>query len=248
MKYSKEEVLKFANSYKFKSYQKIRLPYGIEIEGTNLDEMADTVLQRDLSGKSVVDIGCNYGYFCHEAKKRNAKEVIGVEINKETARIARKITDIIGDNVKIIDGIDKLNTNKIYDIILLLNVVHHLNDPFQFIERLSKKCKQLVIEFPTPNDEAFIVRNNGSKIKFASLNIFDKVFYKIKLIFIRFVFTHLGKSYGVIGVGNINYHNCFYFNRKSFDYAFLVHNKIFKKITYKASPRFPHRLIAFCSV
>lgn len=248
MKYSKKQILKFASSYKFKNYQKIILPYGIEIDGIDLQETADMILPKDLKGKSVVDIGCNYGYFCHEAKKRNAKEVIGVEISKETARIARKIADIIGDNVKIVDSVDKLNANRTYDIILLLNIVHHLDNPFQFIKNLSKKCRKLIIEFPTPCDESFIMRNKGSKINFADLNIISKVMYKAKLLFMRFIFKHLNNHYGIMGVGRINYHNCFYFNKKSFDYTFLVHNRIFKNVTYKASPRFPNRLIAFCSV
>src|SRR3989338_6723303 len=189
MKYSKDQILKFVSSYKFKNYQRITLPYGIEIDGIDLHETADMILPKDLKGKSVVDVGCQYGYFCHEAKKRNAKEVIGVEIDKENARIARKITDIIGDKVKIAGNIDELD--KTYDIVLLLNVAHHLEDPIQFIKNLSKKCKTLVIEFATPIDESFIIRNKGFKINFAGLNIISKVIYKAKLLFMHFIFKYL---------------------------------------------------------
>ena len=247
MKYSKKQILEFVNSSKFKNYQKITLPYGIVIDGADLHNTADVLLPKDLKGKSVADIGCNYGYFCHEAKKRGAKEVIGIEINKETARTARKIADIIGDGVKIEDNINNLG-NKTYDIILLLNVTHHLEDPVKFIRDISKKCRSLVVEFPTPCDESFIIRDKGVKISFAKLNIIGKILYKAKLFLRRRVFGYIDNHYGIIGVGSIGYDNCFYFNKKAFDYTFLVHNKIFKKICYKTSPRFPKRLIAFCSV
>src|SRR4029077_12473449 len=35
---------------------------------------------RDLSGKSVLDIGCNSGFFGMEMKKRNADRVVGIDI------------------------------------------------------------------------------------------------------------------------------------------------------------------------
>ena len=121
-------------------------------------------------------------------------------------------------------------------------------DQVKLIRDISKKCRSLVVEFPTPCDESFIIRDKGVKISFAKLNIIGKILYKAKLFLRRRVFGYIDNHYGIIGVGSIGYDNCFYFNKKAFDYTFLVHNKIFKKICYKTSPRFPKRLIAFCSV
>lgn len=204
---------------------------------------ADLIFEEDLTDKSIVDVGCNQGHFCIEAKRRNAKEVIGIENNKEISNITK---EKVNKNIKIISSIDELD-NKIYDIILLMNVTHHIGNPIQIINDLSKKCKQLIVEFPTISDEAFIIRNKG-RVDFPNLSFVNKVLYKIRLTFMQFLFRHLDKHYGIIGVGNIDYHNCFYFNKKSFDYTFLTHNKTFRRIEYKQSPRFPNRLIAFCTI
>ena len=69
-----EEYVKKAN---FKGYQKIILPYGIEINGVDYQDVADLIFSENLSGKSVLDVGCNYGFFCHEAKRRNAGKSVG---------------------------------------------------------------------------------------------------------------------------------------------------------------------------
>src|SRR4051794_24568346 len=44
----------------------------------------------DLTGKRVLDIGCNEGVFCAVFAKRGAKEVMGIDRNKSALDFARQ--------------------------------------------------------------------------------------------------------------------------------------------------------------
>ena len=243
------EIQEFVKNTKFKGYQGITLPYGVQIQGENLKDTADFIFPKSLKRKSVLDIGCNYGYFCHEAKKRGANEVVGLEVNKKTAKIAKKISSLIGDGVEIINGdIKNLDFKKRFDIILLLNVIHHLINPFEIMEKISKICNDVVIvELPSPSDEGFLARTGKYTKKFIDMNIYEKIVYKATLCFKQQLFKTLQK-YPLAMIGDVEYHNTFYFNKKAFYNSFVIHHKLFKKVIFKDSVQKPHRIIAFCKV
>lgn len=47
----------------------------------------------DLHGKSVVDLGCGYGWFCRVARERGATQVTGVDISEKMLARAAELTD-----------------------------------------------------------------------------------------------------------------------------------------------------------
>ena len=46
----------------------------------------------DLTGKSVVDLGCGYGWFCRAARELGASEVTGVDISEKMLARAAELT------------------------------------------------------------------------------------------------------------------------------------------------------------
>jgi ribosomal protein L11 methylase PrmA len=48
----------------------------------------------DWNGKSVLETGCHWGYFCFEIKKEYAKNVVGTDISEETLEVARTIRNL----------------------------------------------------------------------------------------------------------------------------------------------------------
>ncbi|GIO60509.1 class I SAM-dependent methyltransferase [Paenibacillus cineris] len=47
----------------------------------------------DLQGKSVLDLGCGFGWHCRYAREQHAAEVVGVDISAKMLESARKQTD-----------------------------------------------------------------------------------------------------------------------------------------------------------
>jgi tRNA (mo5U34)-methyltransferase len=70
----------------------------------------EAVLPADLTGKTVLDIGCNAGFYSIEMKRRGAKRVLGIDSDDRYLAQARLACDALGQ-----DGIEFRNLS-IYDV------------------------------------------------------------------------------------------------------------------------------------
>ena len=76
-------------------YQKISLSNGVEIPG-KIDSSERLPLLRTamIEGRSVLDIGCNSGYYCLWAKRQGASRVVGIDIDEHRLKQAETIAQI----------------------------------------------------------------------------------------------------------------------------------------------------------
>jgi 2-polyprenyl-3-methyl-5-hydroxy-6-metoxy-1,4-benzoquinol methylase len=81
-------------------YQKIELPYGLATSGKDRSQTSDMIFADSIKGKSVLDIGCCLGYFCHEAIRRGASRVVGIDVDENRIRQARQIADCLGMDIE----------------------------------------------------------------------------------------------------------------------------------------------------
>lgn len=85
-----------------------------------------------LSGKAVLDIGCNEGFFCIEAVRQGASRVVGIDLRKEFVESARKrcpeATFIQGSWWKIPD--------EKFDCIFFLSAIHYEPDAKALLRKL----------------------------------------------------------------------------------------------------------------
>lgn len=81
-------------------------------------------LPEDLTGKRVLDIGCNEGFFCHQALARGASYVLGVDSNPDIIEKAKqRVPDA---NFRTTSWWD-IPEEK-FDIILFLSAIHYEMD------------------------------------------------------------------------------------------------------------------------
>src|SRR5690349_12755302 len=93
------------------------------------EKLARIMFPRDLRGKRVLDLGCNEGFFCIEAKRRGAAYVLGIDANPkaiEQAR-ARATSEGLDLDFSVCDFRDAPNGP--FDLILLLSALHYADDP-----------------------------------------------------------------------------------------------------------------------
>ena len=88
-------------------------------------------LPADLSGRTVLDIGCNGGFYAIEMKRRNAARVLAIDIDEDYLRQARFAADVVGLNIDFaqMSVYDVASLNERFDLVLFLGVLYHLRHP-----------------------------------------------------------------------------------------------------------------------
>ncbi len=90
----------------------------------------------DIKGKTVLDIGSNTGFFAFSLIEKGAKRVICYEGNKKHAEFIMRSANClnIGNNkIKVVPNYYNFRRTTIHDkvdIVLLMNVLHHLGDDY----------------------------------------------------------------------------------------------------------------------
>lgn len=132
-------------------YQRVELPHGRIVGVRDRSSTATAVLPADLAGKSVLDIGCNYGALCFDAKKRGAARVVGVDVNADSLRRARLLAQCLGSDAEFTyHDIERQPFTESFDYVLCLNVLHHVKDPLSLLDNLIKITRErLALEVAT---------------------------------------------------------------------------------------------------
>lgn len=85
----------------------------------------------DLSGKTVLDIGCNAGFHSIEMKKRGALKVVGIDSDEDYLAQARFAAEVSGVEIELrktsVYEVEKLNER--FDLVLFMGVLYHLRHP-----------------------------------------------------------------------------------------------------------------------
>src|SRR2546421_790525 len=111
-------------------------------------EVIQRCLPADLSGKSVLDVGCNGGFYCGEVKRRGARRVLGVDGQRQHVRQALFVRKVLGLDLEFrrfsVYDLDPATIGA-FDITLALGLVYHLKHLVLALERLYDVTKELLI-------------------------------------------------------------------------------------------------------
>jgi tRNA (mo5U34)-methyltransferase len=97
-------------------------------------------LPADLRGKTVLDVGCNAGFYSIEMKRRGADRVVAVDIDErylEQARFAARMSDVSIEFVKL-DVYHIRDLGESFDVVLFLGVLYHLRYPLLALDLLHE--------------------------------------------------------------------------------------------------------------
>lgn len=102
----------------------------------------------DLTGKSVLDIGCNAGFYSLEMKRRGAARVLGIDSSEEYLAQARFASEVSGAEIEFrklsVYQLGELNEK--FDIVLFLGVLYHLRHPLLALDLIREfVAKDIVI-------------------------------------------------------------------------------------------------------
>ncbi len=134
-----ERVAKLLESEHIR-YQKIDLGGGASTGGHSRTSMDRILFGSDLEGLSLLDIGSALGHFCLEALQHGASAATGLETSPERVRHAREIAEIVDPRAKYISAdFESWDApDKSHDVVLCLNVLHHLYDPVNALRKIMR--------------------------------------------------------------------------------------------------------------
>jgi tRNA (mo5U34)-methyltransferase len=103
----------------------------------------------DLSGCSVLDIGCNAGFFSIAMKQRGADRVIGIDSDARYLAQARLAADVAGADIEFrrMTVYEVARLRERFDIVLFLGVLYHLRHPLLALDLLHAHVTRDLLVF-----------------------------------------------------------------------------------------------------
>lgn len=130
-------------------FHRIELAPGIVTPGVEDTPRKAELIQfpKDLSGKSVLDIGAYDGYFSFEAERRNASRVLAFDhLDPELSGFSTA-KKILNSRVEHRMGsVYDLSPELVgrFDIVLFLGVIYHLRSPLLALQRVHSVCNEVM--------------------------------------------------------------------------------------------------------
>lgn len=142
-------------------FHNIRLPGGIETAPDHflLDYPANKfagfadAIPNDLTGKTVLDIGCNAGFYSVEMKRRGAARVVGIDSDERYLAQAWLASDALGygDSVEFrrLSVYDVAALGERFDLVIFMGVLYHLRHPLLALDLIREHVAGDLMLFQT---------------------------------------------------------------------------------------------------
>ncbi|HKR01396.1 MAG TPA: DUF1698 domain-containing protein [Pyrinomonadaceae bacterium] len=143
-------------------------------------KVVERCLPEDLSGKSVLDVGCNAGFYSIEARRRGAARVLGVDSQRHHVQQAQFVRRVLGLDIDYRRmSVYDLDPRAIgyFDLTLALGLIYHCKHLVLALERLYLVTRELLVietaiipaEKEEPRLRSFMRRLKPGKEKFHPL-------------------------------------------------------------------------------
>jgi tRNA (mo5U34)-methyltransferase len=106
-------------------------------------------IPQDLTGRSVLDIGCNGGFYSIEMKRRGADRVLGIDFDEDYLAQARFAADVSGHEIEFL----KLSVYDVgaigerFDVVLFMGVLYHLRHPLLALDLIREHVARDMLVF-----------------------------------------------------------------------------------------------------
>lgn len=144
------------------------------------------VLPDDLEGASVLDVGCNAGFYSIEMKRRNAGRVLGIDTDRRYLDQAEFSAERAGFDIEFrqMSVYEAADLGEKFDLVLFMGVLYHLRYPLLALDLLREHVVggKLLFQCLQRGDER--VPDLKANYDFSEWGVFDRADYP-KLFFIE---------------------------------------------------------------
>jgi tRNA (mo5U34)-methyltransferase len=151
---SREELTDLVHSLHW-WYQRIYLGHGIySLETGGHPAYHEVVWDRfklafpdELRGASVLDVGCNAGYFAMQMKMRAAGRVLGIDSMEHFLKQAAACKQIwnLDIDYRMMDAHQLADIREEFDIVVFAGVLYHLKNPLHVLEEVGRISRDAIL-------------------------------------------------------------------------------------------------------
>lgn len=109
-------------------------------------------LPKDMEGRSVLDIGCNAGFYSVEMKKRGAGRVLGIDSDERYLAQARLASEVLGlEEIEYckLSVYDVAQLGECFDLVIFMGVLYHLRHPLLALDLIREHVAGDLMLFQT---------------------------------------------------------------------------------------------------
>jgi len=143
-------------------------------------------IPEDLTGRTVLDIGCNAGFYSMEMKRRGAQRVLGIDSDGEYLAQARFASEISGLEIEFrsLSVYDVACLGERFDIVLFLGVLYHLRHPLLALDLIHEHVSRDLLVFQSMLRGSRTVESVDDNYEFWQMQHFERPSYP-KLHFVE---------------------------------------------------------------
>lgn len=95
-------------------------------------------IPNNLTGKTVLDIGCNAGFYSIEMKRRGAARVVGIDSDERYLAQARYAAQVLDTEIEFrnMSVYDVAALGEKFDVVIFMGVLYHLRHPLLALDLL----------------------------------------------------------------------------------------------------------------
>jgi tRNA (mo5U34)-methyltransferase len=129
----------------------------------------------DLSGRSVLDVGCNAGFYAIEMKRRGADRVVGIDSDERYLAQARFAAEVAAVEIEFrrMSVYDIPALAERFDIVLFMGVLYHLRHPLLALDLLYEHVAGDVLIFQSMLRGSPGLRTIAADFDFSERDHFD---------------------------------------------------------------------------
>jgi len=107
------------------------------------------VIPKNLEGKSVLDIGCNAGFYAMEMKRRGAERVLGIDTADEYLEQAKFASAVKGLKIEFrkLSAYDVGALGERFDLVIFMGVLYHLRHPLLALDLIHEHVARDLLLF-----------------------------------------------------------------------------------------------------
>jgi tRNA (mo5U34)-methyltransferase len=135
----------------------------------------ERAIPADLAGCSVLDIGCNAGFYSMEMKRRSAVRVLGIDLDADYLAQARFAAEVEDLNIEFrqMSVYDVAVLGERFDIVLFIGVMYHLRHPLLALDLIHDHVARDLLVFQSMQRGANGIHGVAKDYDFDETAVFD---------------------------------------------------------------------------